>query len=108
MRQKIVVLVLHHIIADDIAAWLVMQKAISHSSTAPQEMKDAYQLYVLQQKAQQGTPKHTTDLCYWENKLAKASVLPNFEMYQDRIPLGSRASFPVNIQFLSVKQACSQ
>ena len=107
-KMTVVVLVLHHIIADDMAAWLVMQEVISHSSTVPQEEKDAYQLYVMQQKAQQGTLKHTTDLCYWENKLAKASVLPNFVIYQDRIPLGSRASFPVDIQFLSVKQACSQ
>ena len=107
-KMTVVVFVLHHIIADDITAWLVMQEAISHSSIAAQEKKDAYQLYVLQQKAKQGTPKHSTDLCYWEDKLAKASVLPNFEIYQDGIPLGSRASFPVNIQFLSVKQACSQ
>ena len=107
-KMTVVVLVLHHIIADDITAWLVMQEAISHSSTAAQEEKDAYQLYVLQQKAKQGTPKHSTDLCYWEDKLAKVSVLPNFEIYQDGIPLGSRASLPVNIQVLSVKQACSQ
>ena len=107
-KMTVIVLVFHHIIADDITAWLIMQEMVSHSAADGIPAKDAYQLYVSQQKARQRTSSYSTELWHWEQKLAKAIMLPSFEIHQSRVLSGTRSNLPVKIPGSSVREVCSQ
>ena len=105
-NKTIIVLVCHHIIADDITAWLVLKETVSQFE--PGQTEDAYKLYALQQKSRVNTLQYISDISYWKDKLKKIIFLPNFTLHSNEHLFGKSANVSLSINFLSVSSLCTK
>jgi len=106
INKTIIVLVCHHIIADDIAAWLVLKETVCQFE--PGHAENAYKLYVMQQKSRINSLQYMPDISYWNNKLKNIIFLPNFTLHSNEQLFGKSANIPLRINFLAVNSVCSK